>query len=78
MLSIVIVLLAVLLGVLLWINKKDEDKKASELHALNIKLYQEEQEKTAALKQKEVGDSFYQKLADGFDVNVLIVGDSIG
>ena len=78
MLSIVIVLLTVLLGVLLWINKKDEDKKASELHALNIKLYQEEQEKTAALKQKEVEDSFYQKLADGFDVNVLIVGDSIG
>ena len=23
-------------------------------------------------------DSFYQKLADGFDVNILIVGDSIG
>lgn len=23
-------------------------------------------------------DSFYQKLADGFNVNILIVGDSIG
>lgn len=30
------------------------------------------------MKQQEVEDSFYQKLADGFDVNVLVVGDSIG
>lgn len=57
MLSIAIVLLAGLLGVLLWINKKDEDKKAAELDALNIKLYQEEQEKAAALKQKEAEDN---------------------
>ena len=28
-------------------------------------------------ERKEDADSFYQKLADGFDVNVLIVGDSI-
>ena len=26
----------------------------------------------------EIEDSFYQKLNDGFDVNILIVGDSIG
>ena len=71
-------MLAVLLGVLLWMNKKDEDKKSAELQALNAKLYQEEQEKEAALKQKKAEDSFYQKLSDGFDVNVLVVGDSIG
>ena len=59
-------------------NKVDEDKKSAELQALNKKLYQEEQEKQEALKQKAVEDSFYQKLLDGFDVNVLIVGDSIG
>lgn len=58
-------------------NKKDEDKKSAELQALNAKLYQEEEEKAAALKQKEANDSFYQRLADGFDVNILIVGDSI-
>jgi len=58
-------------------NKVEEDKKSAELQELNKKLYQEEQEKQATLKQKEVEDSFYQKLADGFDVNVLIVGDSI-
>lgn len=67
-----------LLGVLLWMNKKDEGKKSAELQALNAKLYQEEQEKEAALKQKKAEDSFYQKLSDGFDVNVLVVGDSIG
>ena len=71
--GIVIVILAALLGVLLWMNKVDEDKKSAELQALNKKLYQEEQEKQAALKQKEAEDSFYQKLSDGFDVNVLIV-----
>jgi len=76
--GIVIVILATLLGVLLWMNKVDEDKKSAELQALNKKLYQEEQEKQEALKQKAVEDSFYQKLLDGFDVNVLIVGDSIG
>lgn len=55
----------------------EEDKKSAELRALNKKLYQEEQEKQIALKQKEAEDSFYQKLVDGFDVNVLVVGDSI-
>ena len=70
--------MAVLLGILLWMNKISEDKKSAELQALNKKLYQEEQEKEVALKQKEAEDSFYQKLADGFGVNVLVVGDSIG
>ena len=53
-------------------------KRSAELQALNKKLYQEEQEKQTALKQQEAEDSFYQKLADGFDANILIVGDSIG
>lgn len=56
----------------------EDDKRSAELQALNKKLYQEEQDKQTALKQQETEDSFYQKLADGFDVNVLIVGDSIG
>lgn len=76
--GIVIVILAALLGALLWMNKVDEDKKSAELQALNKKLYQEEQEKQTALKLQEAEDSFYQKLMDGFDVNVLVVGDSIG
>lgn len=76
--GIVIVILAALLGALLWMNKVDEDKKSAELQALNKKLYQEEQEKQTALKLQEAEDSFYQKLMDGFDVNVMVVGDSIG
>lgn len=77
-LSIIIVLFAVLLGGGLWMNKKDEDKKSAELQVLDAKRYQKEKEKEAALKQKKAEDSFYQKLSDGFDVNVLVVGDSIG
>ena len=76
--GIVIVILAALLGVLLWMSKVEDDKRSAELQALNKKLYQEEQEKQTDLKQQEAEDSFYQKLVDGFDVNVLIIGDSIG
>ena len=76
--GIVIAILATLLGVLLWMSKVEDDKRSAELQALNKKLYQEEQEKQTALKQQEAEDSFYQKLADGFDANILIVGDSIG
>lgn len=76
--GIVIVILAALLGILLWMNKVDEDKKSAELKVLNQKISQEKQENQTALKQQEDEASFYQKLADGFDVNVLIVGDSIG
>ena len=66
-----------MLGALLWMNKVEEDKKSAELHALNQKLFQEEQEKQAALKQKEAEDSFYQKLADGFDVNILMTVEMV-
>lgn len=76
-LRIITVILAILLGVLLWMNKVSEDKKSAELRALNKEIVQEEQEEAEALKQKEAEDSFYQKLTDGFDVNVLVVGDSI-
>ena len=75
--GIVIVILSISLGVLLWMNKVEEEKRSAELQALNQKLYQEEQEKQEALKQQEKSDSFYQKLADGFDVNGIVVGDSI-
>ena len=77
-LKIITIILAILLGVFLWMNKVEEDKKSAELRALNQKLFQEEQKKQAVLKQQEAEDSFYQKLTDRFDVNVLIVGDSIG
>ena len=61
--------MAALLGAFLWMDKVEEDKKSAELQELSKKLYQEEQEKQEALKQKEAEDSFYQKLADGFSTN---------
>lgn len=61
--GIVIVILAALLGILLWMNKVDEDKKSAELKVLNQKISQEKQENQAALKQQEDEASFYQKLA---------------
>ena len=36
------IILATLLGALLWMNKVEEDKKSAELQELNKKLYQEE------------------------------------
>ena len=44
--------MAILLGVLLWMNKVSEDKKSAELRVLNKKIFQEEQEEAEALKQK--------------------------
>ncbi len=67
--GLVIVILAVLLGILLWMNKVEEDKKSAELQVANKRLSQEKQEKQVALKQKEAMDSFCQKLADGNDVD---------
>ena len=37
----------------------------------------EAEEKAAALEEKRESDSFYQKLQDGFDVKILVVGDTI-
>ena len=77
-LIILIVVMAVALGILMWGEKKKSNVKAQELTKLNEQIFTENQAKEEALKQKEAEDSFYQKLTDGFDVNILIVGDSIG
>ncbi len=69
--------MAVVLGILMWNEKKESNAKAEELTKLNEQIFAENQAKSEALKQKDAEDSFYQKLSDGFDVNVLVVGDSI-
>lgn len=76
-LIILIVVMVAALSILMWGEKKKANAKAQELAKLNEQIYAENQAKAEALKQKEAEDSFYQKLVDGFDVNVLIVGDSI-
>ena len=76
-LIILIVVMVAALSILMWGEKKKANAKAQELAKLNEQIYAENQAKAEALKQKEAEDSFYQKLVDGFDVNVLVVGDSI-
>ncbi len=76
-LIILIVVMLAALSILMWGEKKKTNAKAQELAKLNDQIFAENQAKAEALKQKEAEDSFYQKLVDGFDVNVLVVGDSI-
>lgn len=76
-LIILIVVMVAALSILMWGEKKKANAKAQELAKLNEQIFAENQAKAEALKQKEAEDSFYQKLVDGFDVNVLVVGDSI-
>lgn len=59
-----------LLGVAARIEKKHNDVALPAEEA----VYQQYIER----KTLEEKDSFYQKLADGFDVNILVAGDSIG
>lgn len=75
---ILIVVMVAALGILMWGEKRKSDARNEELAKLNEQIVAENQAKAEALKRKEAEDSFYQKLADGFDVNVLVVGDSIG
>lgn len=77
-LPIITILFAMILASLLLWNKKQERAESARLVQLAKELYAKEQAEEANLKQKESTDSFYQKLADGFDVNILVVGDSIG
>lgn len=76
-LIILIVVMLAALSILMWGEKKKSSAKTQELTKLNEQIFTENQAKAEALKQKEAEDSFYQKLVDGFDVNVLVVGDSI-
>ena len=63
---------------LLYYDHVQEQKRAEELQIIEQQLREEHQAQEAEREQLRINDSFYQKLADGFDVNVLIVGDSIG
>lgn len=74
---ILIVVMVAVVGILMWGEKRKSDARNEELAKLNEQIAAENQAKAEALKRKEAEDSFYQKLADGFDVNVLVVGDSI-
>ena len=72
------IILAIILGILLWNEHVKSEKEKQELQLLNKELTAQRKEEEQARRLKEENDSFYQKLEDGFDVNILIVGDSIG
>ncbi len=85
LLVILSVILAAILGTLLYYsNIKEMQREASlkvllqQEHEKQSAQKEEEQRLELALQEKRESDSFYQKLADGFDVNILVVGDSIG
>ena len=62
-----------------------EQQAADEVAAVNEDAREAEKElaqaeaesKAEALREKEQNDSFYQKLKDGFDVSILILGDTV-
>ena len=62
----------------------DHYENADETRRLENLAYQGRQDEIkneaeqAAIREREENDSFYQRLADGLDVRILIVGDSIG
>ena len=78
LLKLIVMLLAVALALLLdYGHKKGQEQLIQAKEQSRIEKEQREAEKKALLA-KEAEDSFYQKLADGFDVDILVVGDSIG
>ncbi len=65
-----VIVISLLLACATRVEKKHQEA-AEHLQELAYNEYIE-------MKMLEEKDSFYQKLADGFDVNILVAGDSIG
>lgn len=59
-------------------NYKQEQEERIRLKELQNIFVEQVQAEENELQKLELEDSFYQKLSDGFDVDILIVGDSIG
>ncbi len=86
MLTVLILVLAVGLVAMMLYVKAREDMREEALKELSTQMqaqWDEEglsEELQSPVRSAEImaNDSFYQKLADGFDVHILIVGDSIG
>lgn len=78
LLIILIVILSCALGGMLYYDHIQEQKRAEEIRISEQLEREKRQAQEAEREQIRINDSFYQKLADGFDVNILVVGDSIG
>lgn len=82
--TVIVVVTVAILGALLYSDHVQEDENAAKLKALveqdrERRIAEEQEQRLEAQRREQLRkeDSFYQKLADGFDVNLLIVGDSI-
>ena len=82
--TVIVVVTVAILGALLYSDHVQEDENAAKLNALveqerERRIAEEQEQRLEAQRREQLRkeDSFYQKLADGFDVNLLIVGDSI-
>ena len=75
---VIIIAICTFIGVSFYLDNKQQ----SEYSQWAEKQNQEEAESRKAAKEelekKKEGKTFYQKLAEGFEVNVLIIGDAFG
>jgi lysophospholipase L1-like esterase len=72
-----IIFLAVL-AVLLYLSNKQQQEHSNRLQQVASEQLESQWAEEVRLEELEENSSFYQKLSAGFDVNILIVGDSIG
>ena len=74
----VAILLTAVLATVLYFDRIQNKRQQEEFAQIAQQQIKEEWARKEARKKLEAEDSFYQKLADGFDVRILVVGDSIG
>ena len=77
LLDCLIILLALAVIGLFVGNKIKQNQEAAELARLQAEETARLQAEAQARRELEEKDGFYEKLADGLDVNVLLLGDSI-
>ena len=76
--KIVAILLIGVLAIIFYYDHMQNKKIEEEFSLIAQQQIKEQWAQKAAREQLEAKDSFYQKLVDGFDVKILVVGDSIG
>lgn len=78
LLIVIIAVLSIGIVTLFAVGRFQIDNSKEKIEEYNHEAEEQRVEEENAIKEKEANDSFYQKLSDGFDVNILVVGDSIG
>jgi lysophospholipase L1-like esterase len=71
-------ILLTILATMLFLSYRQQQEDTNRLRQVASEQLEARWEEEARLKELEENSSFYQKLSAGLDVNILIVGDSIG